>query len=44
MRAAVMRWRSSWRRGDMLFALLLLAIAAAIVGLPGLAIEVIGRL
>jgi hypothetical protein len=43
MREAVMRWRSSWRRGDLLFALLLLVIAAAILGLAGVAIDAIGR-
>ncbi|HLG47160.1 MAG TPA: hypothetical protein VKY24_13035 [Reyranella sp.] len=43
MRQAVMRWRSSWRREDVLFALLLLLIAAAIIGLAGIAIDAIGR-
>jgi hypothetical protein len=38
-----MKWRSSWRREDVLFALLLLVIAAAIVGLAGLAIDVLGH-
>jgi hypothetical protein len=43
MRAAVMRWRSSWRREDMLFTLLLLVIAAAIIGLTGIAIDSLGH-
>ena len=43
MRAAIMRWRSSWRREDILFALLLLLIAAAIIGLAGIAIDALGR-
>jgi hypothetical protein len=38
-----MRWRWSWRREDLLFALLLLVIAAAIVGLAGVAIEAVGH-
>jgi len=38
-----MKWRSTWRREDVLFALLLLAIAAAIIGLAGLAIEALGH-
>lgn len=44
MRAALMKWRTSWRREDILFALLLLVIAAAIIGLAGVAIEAFGRL
>jgi hypothetical protein len=38
-----MRWRSSWRRGELLFALLLLVVAAGIIGLAALAIELFGR-
>ena len=38
-----MRWRSSWRRGEVLFALLLVVIAAAVIGLAGIAFEAIGR-
>jgi hypothetical protein len=38
-----MRWRSSWRREEILFALLLLLIAAAIIGLAGIAIDALGR-
>jgi len=38
-----MRWRSSWRREDILFSLLLLLIAAAIIGLAGVAIDAVGR-
>lgn len=38
-----MRWRSSWPKGDVLFALLLVAIAVAILGLAGVALEAIGR-
>ncbi len=38
-----MRWRSSWRREEVLFAVLLLAIAAAILGLAGIAFDAIGH-
>ena len=38
-----MKWRASWRRGEVLFALLLLAGAAGIIGLAALAIELFGR-
>jgi hypothetical protein len=38
-----MRWRSSWRRGDVFFALLLLVVAGGIIGLAALAIELLGR-
>jgi hypothetical protein len=38
-----MRWRVIWRREDVLFALLLLVIAAAIIGLAGIAIDAIGH-
>ena len=43
MRAALMKWRSSWRREDLLFALLLILIAAAIIGLAGVAIDAVGH-
>ena len=43
MRAAAMRWRVSWRKGEVLFALLLLAVAAGIIGLAALAIELLGH-
>jgi hypothetical protein len=43
MRAALMKWRSSWRREDLLFALLLILIAAAIIGLAGVALDAVGR-
>jgi hypothetical protein len=38
-----MKWRSSWRREDLLFALLLILIAAAIIGLAGVALDAVGR-
>jgi hypothetical protein len=38
-----MRWRSSWQREEVLFAVLLLVIAAAILGLGSVAIDAIGR-
>ena len=38
-----MRWRVIWRREDVLFVLVLLLIAAAIIGLAGIAIDAIGR-
>ena len=38
-----MRLRVIWRREDVLFVLVLLLIAAAIIGLAGIAIDAIGR-
>jgi hypothetical protein len=34
---------ASWRREDVLFALLLRVIAAGVIGLAGVAIEALGR-
>jgi hypothetical protein len=41
--AALRRWLSSWQRRDVHSSLLLLAIAAAIIGLAKVAIDALGR-
>ena len=43
MRAALKRWFASWRREEVHFSLLLLAITIAIFGLVEVAMNAVGR-